>query len=252
MADIRKRTGAKGTTYQVRYPSSATKSGYTYKTFNTRKEALAYVQSGKAMADQSYLASSITTVRDAVQKWLEICEKEGTDGNEPVTIHTLKTYEYLSRFMTAYPWQKSLQSLQTPDIVEFRTWLMANCPSRYVARKTLTYFHTVLSEMALRGHIASNVASGISISSKSRYDQPVVPPSVEDFKALLSAADRLANSKNAQIERAWARYRPLLYLAGDTGMRPGEYLALLLFPTVDCNPPALSPLSSPAVNSICR
>src|SRR4051794_17413340 len=35
MADIRKRIGGRGTTYQVRYPSKATKSGYAYKTFLT-------------------------------------------------------------------------------------------------------------------------------------------------------------------------------------------------------------------------
>jgi hypothetical protein len=38
MADIRKRKGAKGITYQVRYPSKATKSGYAYKTFLTLKQ----------------------------------------------------------------------------------------------------------------------------------------------------------------------------------------------------------------------
>jgi hypothetical protein len=42
MSDIRKRTGAKGTTYQVRYPSKSSPSGYAYKTFETRKEALAF------------------------------------------------------------------------------------------------------------------------------------------------------------------------------------------------------------------
>ena len=39
MADIRKRNGLKGTTYQVRYPSKTTKSGYAYATFATLKEA---------------------------------------------------------------------------------------------------------------------------------------------------------------------------------------------------------------------
>ena len=68
--------------------------------------------------------------------------------------------------------------------------------------------------MALRGYVAGNVASGISISAASRYEQPVTPPTMEEFHALLTAADRLANSKNRQIARAWERYRPMLYLAG--------------------------------------
>ncbi len=233
MSDIRKRVGRKGTTYQVRYPSKATKSGYAYATFQTRKEALAFVESGKTQTQSGITDPSFRKVPQAIDRWLDICEKEGTDGNEPVTTYTLKNYRYYAEFMKSYSWEKELRELVPPDVVEFRSWLLANCPSRYVARKTLTYFQSVLNEMALRGHVASNVAAGISISSGSRYHQPVTPPTVEEFHALLAAADRLANSKNKQIAKAWARYRPMLYLAGDTGMRPGEYLALPRFNVFD-------------------
>ena len=226
MADIRKRTGKKGTTYQVRYPSNSTKSGYAFKTFDTLKQAREFIESGKARDPHSELDTSIRTVVESVDRWLKICEKEGTDGNEPVTKYTLKSYEYFSEFMKGYDWPKDLQELTSPDIVEFRSWLLENCPSRYVARKTLSYFHSVLNEMALRGHMASNVASGVSIRTDSRYDAPLIIPSRNDIIALLQAADSLANSKNAQISRTWERYRPILYLAADSGMRPQEYLAL--------------------------
>jgi len=229
MSDIRKRVGAKGITYQVRHPNKATKSGYAYATFSTLKEAREYVESGKARLGNGVINYSIRTVPQAIEKWLEICEKEGTDGNDPVTAFTLSNYKYFSRFMKAYAWDKDLPELQPPDIVKFRSWLLTDCPSRYIARKALTYFQTVLNEMALRGYVAGNVASGISISTASRYEQPVTPPTMEEFRALLTAADGLANSKNQQIARAWQRYRPMLYLAGDTGMRPGEYLALPRF-----------------------
>lgn len=226
MSDIRKRTGSKGTTYQVRYPDPSKRSGYSYATFTTMKEARAYLESGKARAEPGGLDNSVRTVPQAIDRWLEICEKEGTDGNEPVTAFTLKHYKYFSGFMRAYPWEKPLSALQAPDIVQFRSWLLTNCPSRYLARRTLTYFQTVLNEMALRGHMGSNVGSGIAITAASRYDQPVTPPTVEEVQQLLAAADRLANSRNRQIARAWQRNRPMLYLAADTGMRPGEYLAL--------------------------
>ena len=226
MSDIRKRIGSKGTTYQVRYPSKSTKSGYTYATFTTLKEARAFVESGKAQSAGNALDTSVQTVPQAIERWLQICEKEGTDGNEPVTAFTLKQYKYYAEFMRSYPWNKTLVELQVPDIVQFRSWLLTNCPSRYLARKSLTYFQTVLNEMALRGHVGSNVAAGISVPSNSRYEQPISPPTLEEFRALLAAADRLANSKNQQIAKAWRRNRPMLYLAGDTGMRPGEYLAL--------------------------
>jgi hypothetical protein len=48
MSDRRKRAGKKGTTYEVRYPSKATKTGYAYETFNTLKEARAFLESGQA------------------------------------------------------------------------------------------------------------------------------------------------------------------------------------------------------------
>lgn len=157
MSDIRKRVGRKGTTYQVRYPNRASKTGYAYKTFDTLKEARAFVESGKTQADDQVLDRSITTVHQAVDKWLRICEKEGTDGNEPVTTHTLKLYKYYAEFMRAYQWEKTLPELQAPDIVKFRSWLLTNLPSRYLARRTLTYFQTVLNEMALRGHVGSDL-----------------------------------------------------------------------------------------------
>ncbi len=229
MADIRKRTGSNGVTYQVRYASSGAKSGYAYASFDTLKEARAFVESGKMRSSDGVVDRSIKTVPQAIDRWLGICEKEGTDGNEPVTSFTLKHYRYFSEFMKAYPWDKELHELQAPDIVQFRSWLLTNCPSRYLARRTLTYFQTVLNEMALRGHMGSNVAAGITVGSTSRYEQPVSPPSVEEVQALLAAADRLANSKNLQIAKAWRRNRPMIYLAVDTGMRPGEYLALPRF-----------------------
>jgi len=102
MSDIRKRTGKKGTTYQVRYPSKATKSGYAYATFDTLKAARAFVESGKARKLATASDTSIARVPDAIQKWLDICETEGTDGNDPVTDYTHKNYTYYASFMRAY------------------------------------------------------------------------------------------------------------------------------------------------------
>lgn len=229
MADIRKRTGAKGTTYQVRYPSEGVPSGYAYATFATMKEARAFREDSAARAVHQTLRTDIATPNQAIERWLDICEKEGTDGNEPVTTYTLKTYRYLAEYLKPYNWPKSLPELDPPDIINFRTWLISSAPSRYVARRALSCFVSALQEMTLRGHLSRNPAAGISISSGSRYDQPVTPPTMQEFRALLAAADRLANSKNVQVARAWRRYRPMLYLAGDTGMRPGEYLGLPQF-----------------------
>lgn len=225
MSDIRKRVGKKGTTYQVRYPSKATKSGYAYATFETLKAARDFIESGKARSKDCFSGSELTTVAEAVEKWLEICVREGCDGRDPITRYTEKTYTRRAEVMKQFAWEKPLQELQSPDVVRFRSWLL-NHYSRYQAHKVLSSFHSVMKEMTLRGHIASNVAAGISIRAESRYDEPVTIPTPQEVQALLAAADRLANSKNRQTARTWERYRPMLYLAADTGMRPQEYLVI--------------------------
>jgi integrase len=176
MADIRKRTGTKGTTYQVRYPSKTTKSGYTYATFNTLKEARAFLESGSLRKGGQARSGDVRTVAAATDMWLRICEKEGPNGREPVTNYTYENYEYRAAFIKAYEWPKALADLTAPDVVAFRSWLLSGEVSR-------------------------------------------------DIIALLAAADRLANSKNKLTAKTWRRYRPMLYLAVDSGMRPQEYLA---------------------------
>ncbi len=224
MSDIRKRTGKKGTTYQVRYPSSATKSGYAYKTFDTMKEARAWLESGQAAHIGRNNGQPIS-VHEGLNIWLDACEKEGRGGRSPVTTYTLKTYRYRARIIRDYPWQKPLTELMAPDVVEFRSWLLRN-HSRDQARKVLSYFHSMVLELVHRGLLQNDFASGVRVTATSRYDQPVIIPSEGDIQALLQAADRLANSKNAQIARTWERYRPMLYLAVDSGMRPQEYLVV--------------------------
>lgn len=226
MSDIRKRVGANGTTYQVRHPSKSTKSGYAYATFRTRKEAVAFLESGKARAAGAIADQGIKSVSEATDFWLRICEKEGLNGREPVTNYTLQNYEYRASFIQSYDWPKPLPGLTPPDIVAFRSWLLGQDISRDLAGKVLSSFQSIMKEMSIRGIIPNNVASGICIRSDSRYDAPTTIPSKADILALLRAADDLANSKNQTIAKAWRRYRPMLYLAVDSGMRPQEYIAL--------------------------
>jgi integrase len=226
MADIRKRTGKKGVTYQVRYPSKAAKTGYAFATFPTLKEARAFLEGGKTREAPQSPQTDICTVRQAADLWLRICEKEGLNGREPVTAYTHKNYEYRARFITLYDWKKDIRDLTPPDVVAFRSWLIAEGLSRDLAGKVLSSFQSIMKEMTIRGVLPHNVASGICIRADSRYHEAVVVPSKRDVVQLLAAADRLANSRNALTARTWERYRPILYLAADSGMRPQEYLAV--------------------------
>ena len=223
MADIRKRTGSKGTTYQVRYPDPGSKTGYSYATFETAKEARAFREDSRARASATPLQSEVDTVADAVQKWLDICEKEGRDGRDPVTAYTMVGYRHRADIINQYDWRKSIHALTAPDIIAFRSWLLQS-RSRDQARKVLSSFHSLVLEMVNRGVLAHDIASGVGIRGGSRYDEPVTVPSEKEVHDLLAAADALANSRNRQTARTWQRYRPMLYLAADTGMRPQEYL----------------------------
>lgn len=228
MSDIRKRTGKKGSTYQVRYVNPAVASGYSFKTFATRKEALAFSENAHARPRPSQQSRDIRTVEQGLQKWLDVCEKEGRDGRDPVTQYTLKNYQWRRDHILAYGWTKSLHELGSPDMVEFRSWLLKE-HSRDVAGKLLSSFHSMILEMIKRGVLANDILIGVSIRGSSRYDVPVVVPTEREVFALLAAADNLANSKNEQIRRSWERYRPMLYLAADTGMRPQEYIVVPTF-----------------------
>jgi hypothetical protein len=217
MADIRKRTGSKGISYQVRYPNKASETGYAYKTFLTMKEAREFRENSSIRSTSVPLSSEIRTVAQGLQKWMEVCEKEGRNGRDPVTAGTLENYRYRAAIITAYPWPKALHELTGPDAIEFRSWLLRH-HSRDMAQKVLTSLHSMVREMMARGIIAHDFMSGISIQTSSRYDEPVTIPTERDIHALLKAADRLANSKNEQTRRSWQRYRPMLYLAADSGI----------------------------------
>ena len=224
MADIRKRVGRKGTTYQVRYPNKAKKSGYAFKTFDTLKEARAFSHN---IGNHDGTPTHIKTVRQAVQLWLDICEKIGRDGRETVEPETLKEYKRRARVIEEYEWPKELYELQPADIVHFRNWLLKS-KSRDLARRTLSSLHSVLIEMKHQGHINGDPATGITIKSGGRYeddDSEVDIPSDQELRDLLGAADRMGQ-KNDYMEKVWARYRPMIYLAAFSGMRPSEYRGL--------------------------
>lgn len=223
MADIRKRVGKNGATYQVRYPSSTTKSGYAFKTFDTLKEARAFTENLGSLREPS--SGAVSTVPEAVDLWLDICEREGRGDRDPVTSNTLKGYQLRARIIKSFNWTAPLHAVSQSHVVAFRSWLKRNY-SLYMARRVLSSFHSIILEMNQRGFMDSDPALGITIRKQSRYDNPVAIPTQGEVRSILEAADSLANSKNRQIQRTWERYRPMIYLAASSGMRPQEYCAL--------------------------
>ncbi len=220
MADIRKRQGKRGVTYQVRYPNNGSKTGYSFKTFRTMKEARAFSETSSEWETDS--KSSINTVAKAAGLWLDICEKVGRDGRETVEPQTLVEYKRRAKVITEYQWASNLQSIKPTDIVQFRTWLLEN-KSRDLAKRTLSSLHSIFIEMKVQGHITHDPVSGIQIRISGRHEKPEVKILTDkEMKRLLTATDTLKN-KNKYMEKAWRRYQPMIYLAVFSGLRPSEY-----------------------------
>jgi integrase len=236
MASIQERQTKNGTVYQVKWRSSLKGGRYSYKSFGGKtaaKEfcAWAELEEGKLRKDPRLVGAVDRqtvdlSIGDAMDEWLDICEKEGLSGREPLTDYSVENYKYRAKFVKAYNWKTTIGNLTPPDIVEFRSYLLRSDISRDLARKVLRSLQSMLKEMAVRGRIQANVAIGVGIRDDSRYDEPVVIPTRAEVRALLMAADKLSQSSNEQIARAWRKYRPMLYLAVDSGMRPQEYLAV--------------------------
>jgi len=188
------------------------------------KEARDFVESGKAHQSAGPGHPEIKTVEQAIDHWLDICQYEGRHGKDPVTPAVLKNYRRRAAAMKAYDWDKEIHELEAPDIVKFRSWLLKTL-TRDQARSTLSSFHSVLLEMQTQGVLIADPASGVSIQ-ESRYKEPVAIPTIEEMQTILTTCDRLANSRNNEIAAAWERYRPMIYLAAESGMRPQEYIAL--------------------------
>jgi integrase len=166
-------------------------------------------------------------VPESIDRWLEICEKTGRDGREKVEPQTLTEYERRAGVMKEYPWSKRLHELEPTDIVRFRGWLLEN-KSRDLARRTLSSLHSVLIEMKLQGHLKDDPAAGITIRSGGRYDDEdseVEIPSDQEVRDMLAAAEAL-RCKNEYMAQCWARYKPMIYLAAFSAMRPSEYRGL--------------------------
>ena len=93
MSDIRKRNGSKGISYQVRYPSKAAKTGYAYKSFETMKEARTFARIPLPVGRMARSPAKSARSIKGLQKWLDVCAKEGRNGRDPVTAGTIQNYD---------------------------------------------------------------------------------------------------------------------------------------------------------------
>lgn len=155
-------------------------------------------------------ASTSPTVAAAADMWLRHVELEGRERT------TLKGYgEHVRLHIVPRIGRLKLAGLTAPRVNAFRDELLAS-GSRALARKVFTSLKAILKDAHRRGHVAQNVALGVSIGvdprGKKRLEAGVDFPTADEVRRMLAAAR--------------PRWRPLLVTAVFTGLRASELRGL--------------------------
>ena len=224
MARIRVRDGKGGKSYQVIYTDTRT-GKERCKTFVLRKAASDFLQTvgaGFQIHDRDTI-----TVTEAVDRWLDVCEKVGRKGREPVEAITLRHYKFEGALIKKELGGIRLNKLTPARCQEFAELLLERYDRRY-ARRFLTSLKGVISQAITDERLISNPAVNVSIRVTSRHEKSrsITIPSLDHVRLILKTADDLSGDKNKQIVKTWERYRPFIYVLAFSGMRPGELLGL--------------------------
>jgi len=224
MADIRKRTGKKGPTWQVRFKDRAT-GKERFKTFSRRKDADAFLA---ALPTSDYVHDNDTvTLREAADRWLHVCITTGRKGREPIEASTARKYAEHCKIIKDIVGGMKLNQLTPPVCNQFRDDLLGRYSRKY-AKKILTSFKSILSQARTDEYLRHDPAENTAIIISQRYEKQdaAAIPSVEEVGRLLSKAAELANCGNKQMSKAWRRYAPFFYVLAYSGMRPCEAIGL--------------------------
>lgn len=224
MAFIQTLEGKKGPIYKVHYKEPLT-GKRRCKSFTRMKAAQNFRDN---IPKDDFLHDSDTVaVSEAADKWLEVCEKIGRKGREPVEKSTLKPYQLHAGYIKEMIGDVKLNQLDPHACERFKNELLQKFDNRAYARKIRTSFKGILSEARTQGWLKTDPAENVRIVLSER-NQPQHRDwlSLEEVKVILKLCDEKAASTNKQLKKRWQRYRTFIYVAVFSGMRPGEVLGL--------------------------
>jgi len=224
MADIRKKTGKKGPTWQVRF-NDPNSGKVRYKTFPRRKDADAYLSN---MSHPGFIHEKDTiALSEAAERWLHVCKTTGRKGREPVENSTSRKYAEHCEIIKGMIGGVKINTLTPVRCDKFRDELLLKYSRKY-AKKILTSFKSILSQARTDGHLRHDPAENTAILVSQRYEKQETAkiPSVEEVGQMLRRASELANSNNKTKKKAWSRYAPFFFVLTYSGMRPCEVIGL--------------------------
>lgn len=224
MADIRKRKGPSGTKWQVRY-KHPTSGKVRYKSFLRRMDADAFL--AKLHRTEFMDIRDTVTMSAASQRWLEVCERTGRKGREPVEGSTLRKYQEHAAIIDEMIGGVLAGTLTPVACNDFRDALLGRYSRKY-AKKILTSFKSILAQARTDGRLQHDPAQGVMILISQRHEkQDETPfPSLSEVRTLLAEVEGLRTAGNRQTAKAWARYAPFFLVLAYSGMRPCEAIGL--------------------------
>lgn len=184
------------------------------KTFGTKKEADAWAVTAQHEVRQGIHtpASVSLTVEQATEHWISNGEAEGLE------VSTIKQRRvHLHVHIKPFIGDEKLSALTMPRINQFDMSLRDGGRSPVMRRKVLTSIKSMLTFAQQNGWVAQNVARGIKVKSDERNAQGPLReghdfPTKEELRVLM--------------DKAPARWRPLIITAVFTGMRVSELRGL--------------------------
>lgn len=227
MASIRKRpwvdrSGKQHVAWQVSYLDQRGKR--RRKQFARRKDADSFLVRARSEVEAGIhnVDRESITVREAGDIWIDSC-KLGRGGRNGVELHTLRQYQqHLEHHIAPLIGSRLLSKLTTPEVMAFRDDLLRT-RSRTMAKKIMTSFKAILGEAQMRGLVAQNVASVVSVTNVGRHKSNIQIPTRTDIKSILSEVEKKANCAKS---KGWRQYQIFLTTAVLTGMRASELRGL--------------------------
>lgn len=167
------------------------------------------------------------TMAAACQRWIQVCERTGRKGREPVESSTLRKYQEHVAIIEEMLGGILVGTLTPVACNDFRDALLERYSRKY-AKKILTSFKSILSQARTDGRLQHDPAQGVTILISQRHEkQEETPiPSLAEVRTLLAQAENMRNAGNRQTAKAWARYAPFFLVLAYSGMRPCEAIGL--------------------------
>jgi integrase len=184
------------------------------KTFQQRKDAVAYAATTNVNVRAGVHTSSRMTVAEAGAKWLQ-------DAEHRLEAATVESYrQHLVGHIVPYIGTVKLSQLTVPLVREFADKLRANGRSPAMVKRVIGDLSSILADAQERGTVAQNVARGLSLKKQRKGERRqriwlkvgTDIPSPDEIRAIV-----------AHLKGRW---RPLLLTAIFTGLRSSELRGL--------------------------